>query len=151
MEGIMDSMAGQSGFSIIVCTFNGATRLAATLQSLAALNRQGCRVELIVVNNACTDDTDAVVAGTWHQSGTPFPMRLLHMPTPGKSFPDWYEKSLTVPMPLLCRGLEGPIRSPIFWSRFRCWVIINPQRSPRIRPDLRLPPWVRSVFCLDRA
>ncbi len=81
----MDSMAGQSGFSIIVCTFNGATRLAATLQSLAALNRQGCRVELIVVNNACTDDTDAVVAGTWHQSGTPFPMRLLHMPTPGKS------------------------------------------------------------------
>ena len=80
-------MAGinKTGFSIIVCTYNGATRLPVTLQYLAALNREGFEVELLVVSNACTDNTDSVVWQIWAQLGSPFSLKLLHMPTPGKS------------------------------------------------------------------
>jgi GT2 family glycosyltransferase len=42
----------------------------------------GVQWELLVVNNACTDDTDRVVA-TWQES---LPLRRLFEPTPGQTF-----------------------------------------------------------------
>ncbi len=49
------------GISIVICTYNGATLLPDTLASIAALeNDSGRDWELIVVDNASTDDTARV-------------------------------------------------------------------------------------------
>lgn len=73
------------GFSIIICTYNGAARLPQTLAYIAALDAAGLNWELMVVNNGCTDATDIIVAQQWDNLGKPAPLRLLHMPVPGKS------------------------------------------------------------------
>jgi len=50
--------------SIIISTWNNSARLARTLESISAcVVPSYLRWELIVVNNNCTDDTGAVVAG----------------------------------------------------------------------------------------
>jgi glycosyltransferase involved in cell wall biosynthesis len=73
-------------FSILVCTYNGAERLPATLKHIAALHISDfLQAELIVVNNACTDHTDHVVKTWWEFYGSPFGLKLLQMPLPGKS------------------------------------------------------------------
>jgi glycosyltransferase involved in cell wall biosynthesis len=73
-------------FSIVICTYNGAIRLPATLRHLAALEiPDGASAELLLINNACTDDTDNVVINCWQQFGVPFKIHMLHMPIPGKS------------------------------------------------------------------
>lgn len=63
--------------SVIVCTRNRAHAVAASLASVADA-AQACRtldVELVVVDNASTDETPAVV-GTWAKSVT-LPIRLV--------------------------------------------------------------------------
>ncbi len=73
-------------FSILICTYNGASRLPETLNHLARLQfSQGISAEVLVVNNACTDDSEAVVHTTWDALGNPYALRLLLMPNPGKS------------------------------------------------------------------
>jgi glycosyltransferase involved in cell wall biosynthesis len=72
-------------FSILVCSFNGAERLPATLRALAAINLPPkANAELLVVNNASTDNSDNVVSETWEMLGMPFELHLLHMPLVGK-------------------------------------------------------------------
>src|SRR6187402_822059 len=49
------------GFSIIVCTYNGASRLEQTIKHLAGLTiPPGHKTELILVDNASTDNTVAI-------------------------------------------------------------------------------------------
>ena len=68
--------------SLLVATWNNSKRLAITLDAIAQ-----CRVpagvtwELVVVNNNCTDDTDAVVASFSHR----LPLLLVHEPVQGLS------------------------------------------------------------------
>jgi glycosyltransferase involved in cell wall biosynthesis len=72
-------------FSVLICTYNGGERLPETLRHLALLERPiGVDAELLLVNNAGTDNTDIVVLDTWQQCAAPFLMRLFHMPNPGK-------------------------------------------------------------------
>ena len=48
--------------SVVVCTWNRAALLAKGLEAIAALDvPAGCEWELVVVDNACTDDTPAVL------------------------------------------------------------------------------------------
>jgi glycosyltransferase involved in cell wall biosynthesis len=76
-----------TGFSIVVCTHNGASRLEPTLQHLAALEIPvGIAVELFVVDNASTDNTTQVVRATWVGAGSPFPLHLLSEPRAGKGY-----------------------------------------------------------------
>jgi len=67
--------------TVVICTWNRARLLD---QTLARLRDQtvppGVGWELIVVNNNCTDDTDAVVG----KYAGPLPVRLVHEPRPGK-------------------------------------------------------------------
>jgi glucosyl-dolichyl phosphate glucuronosyltransferase len=50
--------------TVAICTLNRAESLRRTLASLAAMRLPGAvDWELVVVNNGCTDDTDAVIAG----------------------------------------------------------------------------------------
>jgi len=72
-------------FSILICTFNGAEKLPATLKATAALKiPQESAFELLVVNNGSTDNTYKVVRETWEGLGSPFSLALFDMPIVGK-------------------------------------------------------------------
>ena len=60
-------------FSILIATYNRAALIGDTLASLARLH-PGAPWEVIVVNNRCTDNTDALVEG----QNFPVPLRLVH-------------------------------------------------------------------------
>ena len=66
--------------TIGICTWNRARYLAKTLEQMTTLAiPAGVEWELLVVNNNCTDDTDAVIAA---YSGR-LPVRRLSEPVPG--------------------------------------------------------------------
>lgn len=68
--------------SVVICTWNRCELLRQTLEQMTQLRvPAGVTWELLVVNNNCTDATDAV-AGSF--AGR-LPIRLLAEPTPGKS------------------------------------------------------------------
>ena len=68
--------------SVILCTWNNSKRLAITLDAIAECEIPEClQWELIVVNNICTDDTDAVVASFTDQ----LPINYVHEPKQGLS------------------------------------------------------------------
>lgn len=72
------------GVSFLLCTYNGAARLAETLACLAAQETSpGVAWEVIFVDNASTDGSAKVVHETWAALGTPAPLRQLHEPRPG--------------------------------------------------------------------
>jgi glucosyl-dolichyl phosphate glucuronosyltransferase len=68
--------------TVVICTWNRAELLDQTLGAMHGLEvPAGVDWELLVVNNNCTDHTDAVIARhTDH-----LPLRRLFEPTPGKS------------------------------------------------------------------
>ena len=75
------------GFSIVLCTYNGRKKLAPTLKHLASLLIPACyTVELIIVDNASTDDTASFVKESWINLGTPFPLLLVSESRPGKGY-----------------------------------------------------------------
>ena len=57
------------GISIILCTYNGKSRLEPTLRHLA-LQRHNIPCELIVVDNASVDGTKEFADTWWHKNGT---------------------------------------------------------------------------------
>jgi glycosyltransferase involved in cell wall biosynthesis len=70
--------------SFIVCCYNSALRLPATLAHLAAVKPvPGAEWEVVVVDNASTDDTAAVAQRHWLEAGAPAPLRVVEEPTPG--------------------------------------------------------------------
>ena len=69
--------------SVVLPTWNNSQRLGVTLRALRACAvPDGLRWELVVVNNNCTDATDAVVAAL---AGTLPELVYLHEPRPGVS------------------------------------------------------------------
>ena len=75
----------QLGFSIILCTYNGVSRLEPTLAHITALSiPPGYAVELVFVDNASTDDTAGFTLDTWEKLGAPFPLRVIEEKRPGK-------------------------------------------------------------------
>ncbi len=74
-----------SSVSVIVCTYNRARILRATLAELCALDMPAdCAAELIVVDNNSSDDTSAVIARAARESR--IPIVPLREPRQGKSF-----------------------------------------------------------------
>jgi glycosyltransferase involved in cell wall biosynthesis len=68
--------------TVAICTWNRAALLDQTLEQMRRLRAPvGVSWELLVVNNNCTDDTDAVMARHLDH----LPLRRLVEPTPGKS------------------------------------------------------------------
>jgi glycosyltransferase involved in cell wall biosynthesis len=63
-----------TGISIVIPTYNRARLLADTLESVKALIvPEGVRIELLVINNRCTDETPQVIDRA--ALGSPFPVR----------------------------------------------------------------------------
>lgn len=77
----------QAGFSILICGYNSAERLPATLQALAGLELpNGFAVELLIIDNASTDGTSAVAGRTLAGLRPFFAYRVLQEPRVGKSY-----------------------------------------------------------------
>lgn len=76
----------KKGFSIIICCYNSAKSLGATLRyaSRLLLPPQG-GLELLIVDNASTDDTIVTAERTWKELGAPYVMRIINQPEPGLS------------------------------------------------------------------
>jgi len=74
----------EDGVSIIVCSHNGALRLPKTLSHVAAQRiSEGLRWEVVVVDNASTDNTAEAALLAW-PSPPPAPLRVLREPRLGK-------------------------------------------------------------------
>lgn len=68
--------------SVIICTWNNSRRLASTLRAVSQCHvPQGVAWELVLVNNNCTDDTDAVAAEFLDK----LPLVYVHEPRQGLS------------------------------------------------------------------
>lgn len=66
------------GVSVVICTYNGATRLPQTLAHLAAQeNTNAIAWEVLVVDNASTDHTVEVVQRCW-PADAPALLRIVH-------------------------------------------------------------------------
>jgi glycosyltransferase involved in cell wall biosynthesis len=72
------------GISVIICCYNSASRIQTTLRYLALQEISGkFECEIIVVNNASTDDLEEVVNRVWNESGKPYPLKIVFEKTPG--------------------------------------------------------------------
>lgn len=75
------------GVSIIICTFNGKSRLTATLEHLVA-QTVDAPFEIILIDNASTDGTKEFADSWWetHGSDSTVDYSSYMEPTPGKSY-----------------------------------------------------------------
>ena len=72
------------GVSVIICCYNSARRLPETLRHLARQQvPKSLPWEIIVVNNASTDDTARVAVKLWQDFGSPTSLRVVDEPVPG--------------------------------------------------------------------
>lgn len=73
--------------TILICTHNRVDLLARVLASLNAAKRPAMPVQILVAANACTDDTMAHMRAyqTQQASNSWLPLRMIEVPTPGKS------------------------------------------------------------------
>lgn len=67
--------------SLIICTKDRAPSLAWTLRSINPTDMLGADAELVIVNNASSDETQ-LVAQT-HARGADYPVQIVSEPTPG--------------------------------------------------------------------
>lgn len=74
------------GISVIVCCFNSAKRLPKTLQCLALQQvPSNFTWEIIIVNNASTDNTVQVAQAEWAKHGAKVQFRIIEEENPGLS------------------------------------------------------------------
>lgn len=72
------------GISVVICCFNSAKRLENTLQALSVQNCVGiCDWEILIVDNASTDDTARKSEEIWKKYQEPTPLRVIQEPRPG--------------------------------------------------------------------
>ena len=77
----------KAGMTILVCTYNGAERLPVTLRCIATQQiPAGMGCELLVVNNASTDNSLEIIEQEWRQYNTNISLRVITETKPGLSF-----------------------------------------------------------------
>lgn len=77
-------MGMRSGISVIICCFNGSRRLPQTLRHLANQQTEGnLPWEVILVDNASTDNSAEVAEVLWQELGTGVPLKVVYQPIPG--------------------------------------------------------------------
>lgn len=134
-----------SRLTVAICTWNRAPLLRQTLDALTGLDvPAGIAWELLVVNNNCTDDTDAVLA----EFADRLPLRRLFEPSPGVAharqlaveeaageFVLWTDDDVLVPPDWMRAYLDAFARWPeasVFGGPIRPWF---PNAAPRWLAD----------------
>ncbi len=134
--------------SIIICTRNRAESLRETLTTVAACNLpSGLVVEVIVVNNASTDGTRAIVESADFPAN--MTLRYLHEPRPGKCFA--YNFGLAHAQADLIVCTDDDIRVPTDWISGMCRPLQTGEADAvvgtiRMAPHLRRP-WMQPEHC----
>ena len=76
----------EKGVSVIMCCYNSASRLRETLRYLA-LQKTEVVCEIILVDNASTDNTKEVAVKCWSEFGcTAIPLKIVDQPVQGLLF-----------------------------------------------------------------
>lgn len=73
------------GISVIICCYNSSKRLGETLKYLNAQRINNTPCEVIIVDNASTDNTASLARETWDALGASIPMRIINESKPGLS------------------------------------------------------------------
>lgn len=76
-------------YSIIICAYNAQFRLPKTLEHLSKLDYDPNEIEIILIDNASTDDTSQVAGSCWKELGEPILLRIEREERIGKSFALW--------------------------------------------------------------
>ena len=71
----------RTGIEVMICSYNGAERIQAVFEALAAQTLPACDWSVVLVDNASTDGTAARALGAWPRTDVPF--RVVHEPTQG--------------------------------------------------------------------
>ena len=74
------------GISIIICCYNGASRITDALKHLSKQKVNGIAWEILPVDNASTDNTEKVATKFWSTVGVKPMLRIIHESKPGLSF-----------------------------------------------------------------
>lgn len=75
------------GVTILICTYNGASRLPVTLQHIARQSiPPSVPCEVILVDNASLDNTVQLALSTWEQYRTNIELRIITEPKPGLTY-----------------------------------------------------------------
>jgi len=75
------------GISIVICTYNGEKRLPETLSHLSQLKvRPDVAWEVLVIDNASTDNTSRVAMDVWERQKCTAPFSLLYQPNQGLTY-----------------------------------------------------------------
>lgn len=74
-----------TGISVLICSHNGASRIAETIRHVALQHTMpGTSWEVVIVDNASTDQTANVATQAWAALAADVPFRVIAEPTPGK-------------------------------------------------------------------
>ena len=75
------------GISVVICCYNSAFKLPATLEHLAKqILKNNITFEIIIVDNNCKDVTIKTVNKVWTLLGNPFSLKIVHEAQAGLSF-----------------------------------------------------------------
>jgi glycosyltransferase involved in cell wall biosynthesis len=127
--------------SIAVCTYNHSRSLAGTLESLSATRvPEGWEVELLIVDNASTDDTAQVIQSFMPQNG--LAVRYLHEPNQGQCFAR--NTALAESRGDIILFTDDDVRVPADWIKPMCARIMSGEADAvaggiRLAPHLERP------------
>ncbi|QIP12629.1 glycosyltransferase family 2 protein [Spirosoma aureum] len=77
----------QNGVSIVICTYNGASRLEPTLRHIAQQNvPSDVNWEVLLIDNASTDGSARIAEELWSLHECTIPFRVLHQSIKGLSY-----------------------------------------------------------------
>ncbi len=80
-----DTAKKLNGVSVIICTYNGASRLADTIRHVALQKvKPEILWEVILVDNASTDNSKEVVINEWNRHKCNAKLKIVNQPAPGK-------------------------------------------------------------------
>jgi glycosyltransferase involved in cell wall biosynthesis len=75
----------KKGVTVLICTYNGAKNLPATLLNLSCQKiAPNIEWEVLLVDNASTDNSAKIAGEIWSRYGSPIPLKILRENKPGK-------------------------------------------------------------------
>jgi glycosyltransferase involved in cell wall biosynthesis len=87
MKPVENTEINPAGVSVVICCYNSAARLPETIRHLARqVVSASIPWEVVVINNASTDNTAEIPIRVWQEAGSPAPLHLIEEVRPGKSF-----------------------------------------------------------------
>lgn len=76
----------KTGISIVICCYNSAKRLPETLRHIARLNAEKIQFEIILIDNASTDNTRLVAKEEWYILENCLELKIIDESQPGLNY-----------------------------------------------------------------